>query len=446
MFTSAFDIYRIGPGPSSAHTVAPMRAARRFVHGLEADGLFFQTRRVHVDLYGSVACTGRDHGTDRAILAGLCADAPDSVDCATLDALAARIRADGSLQLGRHARIAFDVGSDLVFHVDKAFAYHSNAIRFTARNAHGEALITKLYFSTGDGDIVADGDPPGAGGGVRVPYPFATVAELLALGQKHGKKIADVMRTNELALRSPGEVHAGLVRIGAATRASIERGLASEGTLPGSLGLPRRAAAQAESLAAVDTSGPAWAAVLATAVAEENAAGGRVVAAPSNGSAGPVAALLEQWRSTRPLDDENGSVNFLLAAAAVFHLLRHCGIKHAGCQGEVGVAAAMAAAGLATVLGASNAQALFAAERALEPHLNLTCDPVGGLVQQPCIERNARAASLAVEAARLALKQPDPPRLMLDPLLRSMVESARVMAGRYKQSSLGGVALNVVDC
>jgi L-serine dehydratase len=445
MYTSAFDIYRIGPGPSSAHTVAPMRAARRFVHALEADGHLLHADRVHVDLYGAVACAGRDQSTDRAIVAGLCGERPDAVDRMRLDSLFERVGTERALALAGRTAIAFDVERDVVFHVDKSFDYHSNAIRFGALDANGETLTTRLYFSTGDGDIVADSDAS-AGASVRVPFPFATAAELLAAAQKLGKKIPDVMRTNELALRSPAEVHSGLVRVAAAMRASIERGLIANGTLPGHLALPRRAATQAKSLAAGDPSASAWVAVYATAVAEENAAGGRIAAAPSNGAAGPVAAVLQQWRAMRPLDDDTGSVNLLLTAAAICHLLRRSGIKHAGCQGEVGVAAAMAAAGLACALGASSAQTLFAAERALEPHLNLTCDPVSGLVQQPCIERNARAAAIAVDAARLALKQPDPPRLALDPLLRSMVESARAMAGRYKHSSLGGVALNVSDC
>jgi len=445
MFTSAFDIYRIGPGPSSAQTVAPMRAARRFVHALEADGHFLQTKRVEIGLYGSIACAGRDQHTDLAILAGLCGEAPERADRATLNALVERIRTERGLALGGRRTIAFDVDRDVVFHVDKAFEHHSNAVRFTALDAQHETLATRTYFSTGNGDIVADGDPSDAAV-VRVPYPFASAAGLLAVSRKLGKKIADVMRTNELALRSPTEVHSGLVNVAAAMRASVERGLATNGTLPGHFARPRRAATQAKSLAANDTTGSAWAAVFATAVAEENAGGGRVAAAPSNGAAGPVAGVLQHWRATRPLDEVNGSVNFLLTAAAVCNLLRRCGVRHAGCQGEVGVAAAMAAAGLACVLGASNAQTLFAAERALEPHLNLTCDPTSGLIQQPCIDRNARAAAIAVDAARLALKEPDPMRLALDPLLRSMVESARAMAGRYKLSSLGGVALNVIDC
>jgi L-serine dehydratase len=446
MFVSAFDLFRIGLGPSSAHTVGPMRAARRFVHELEADGQFFQTRHVHVDLYGSVACTGRDQGTDRAILSGLCGDAPEAIDPVTLAARAARIHAERHLALAGTSRIPFDPGTDIVFHVDKAFAFHSNALRFTARNARGETLVTRLYFSTGDGQVVADSEAANPRPAPRVPYPFSTAAELLAQGNAHGKKAAEMMRTNEVALRSPDEVRAGLLHIGAAMRAAVARGLATDGMLPGGRNRPRRAAAQAAALAGTDPSLPAWAAVFATAVAEENAAGGRVVSAPSHGSAGPVAAALYQWRATMPLAGDDGTVTFLLAAAAAGHLLRACGIKHAGCQGEVGVACAMAAAGLAAVSNASNSQVLFAVERGLEPFMGMTCDPVGGLVQDPCIGRNASAAAHAVQAARLALRQPDPARISLDTVIRSMVETGRAMASRYKESSLGGLAVNVVDC
>ena len=446
MFVSAFDLYRIGLGPSSAHTTGPMRAARRFVHALEADGVFFQARRIHVDLYGSVACTGRDHGTDRAIIGGLCGDAPDAVDARALAARSARIRAEGQLPLNGTERIPFDPATDIVFHVDKTFAHHSNAMRFTARNARGEALATRLYFSTGDGDIVTDGETPGVRSSVRVPYTFATAEELLALGNSHGKKIAEMARTNELALRSPGEVRAGLLHFAASMRSAVERGLTTDDMLPGGQGRPRRAATQAAAISGTDPGLPAWAAVYATAVAEENAAGGRVVAAPSNGSAGPVAAVLHQWRSTNALAGDDGSVTFLLAAAAVGQLLRSNGLKHAGCQGEVGVASAMAAAGLAAVNSASNRQMLYAAERALEPFMGLACDPLGGLVQDPCIARNAAAAARAVESARMALRLPDPPGSGLDVAVRAMAEKGRAMASRYKESSLGGLAVNVVDC
>jgi len=446
MFVSAFDLYRIGLGPSSSHTTGPMRAARRFVHTLEADGIFYQTRRVFIDLYGSVACAGRDHGADRAIMAGLCGEAPDAVDPRTLAGRSARIRAEGQLPLNGTESIPFDPATDIVFHVDKAFAHHSNAMRFTARNARGETLATRLYFSTGDGEIVVDGEAPGAHSFVRVPYVFASANELLALGQDHGKKIAEMTRTNELALRSPGEVRAGMLHFAATMRNAVERGLATDDRLPGGQGRPRRAATQAVAISGTDPALAAWAAVFATAVAEENAAGGRVVAAPSNGSAGPVAAVLHQWRSTHPLAGDDGSVTFLLAAAAVGQLLRTNGLKHAGCQGEIGVASAMAAAGLAAVNSASNRQLLYAAERALEPFVGLTCDPIGGLVQDPCIARNAAAAAHAVDSARLALRLPDPPRLGLDTAVRTMAEKGLAMASRYKESSLGGLAVNVVDC
>lgn len=444
MFVSAFDLFRIGLGPSSAHTTGPMRAARRFIHTLEADGIFYQARRIRIDLYGSIACNGRDQGTDRAILAGLCGDAPDAVDARTLGARTARITAEGQLPLNGTERIPFDPAMDMVFHIDKAYAQQSNAMRFTACNARGETLATHLYFSVGDGEIVADGEAPGPRSAIRVPYTFATADDLLAQGVAHGKKIAEMARTNEQALRSPGEVRAGLLHFAATMRNAVERGLATEDALPG--GRARRAASQAAAIAGTDPGLAAWAAVFATAVAEENASGGRVVAAPSNGSAGPVAAVLHQWRSTHPLAGDDGSVTFLLAAAAVGQLLRTNGLKQTGCQGEIGVASAMAAAGLAAANSASNRQLLYAAERALEPFIGLGCDPVAGLVQDPCIARNAAAAAHAVESARSALRLPDPPRIGLDVAVRTMTEKGQTMTSRYKESSLGGLAVNVVDC
>jgi L-serine dehydratase len=279
---------------------------------------------------------------------------------------------------------------------------------------------------------------------VHVPLAFATATELLALGQAKGKRIAELMRINELALRSPGEVHSGLLGLAEVMRACVERGLATRGVLPVADRL-RRAGANAAALNG-NSEPSQWAAAYATAVAEENAAGGSVVAAPSNGSAGPVAAVLYHWKKSTPMAGDDGTVVFLLAAAAVGHLARTGGLRHCGCQGEVGVAAAMAAAGLAAVNNASNSQLLFAAERALDPYKGLTCDPVGGLVQDPCIERNASAAAHAIRAARLGLRQPEPAQVAFDALVRSMVESGRQMAGRYKESSLGGLAVSVVDC
>ncbi len=426
------------------HTVGPMRAAQRFVHDLEADGLLPQTRSLRVDLYGSVACTGRELGTDRAIVGGLCGALPETVKASELTGLAARADVEQALTLAGRHRIAFDPAADIHFHVDKAFDFHSNAIRISARDGAGKALAAKMYFSIGDGQVIVDGEAPGARGAVRVPLTFTTAAELIALGQAKGKRIAELMRINELALRSPGEVQAGMLGMAAAMRASVERGLAANGVLPAGDRL-RRAGATAAALTA--SSDPTlWVAAYACAVAEENAAGGSVVAAPSNGSAGPVAAVLYHWRTSTPMAGDEGTVVFLLAAAAVGHLARCGGLRHAGCQGEVGVAAAMAAAGLAAVNNASNSQLLFAAERALDPYKGLTCDPVGGLVQDPCIERNASAAAHAVRAARLGLRQPEPAQVAFDTLVRSMVESGRQMTGRYKELSLGGLAVNIVDC
>ena len=444
MFASAFDLYRIGLGPSSTHTVGPMRAAQRFVHELEADGLLFHTRAVRVDLFGSVACTGRELGTDRAVLTGLCGEAPETVEPAALPACAARVSAEHVLALAGRHRIAFDPAKDIHFRVDKAFDSHSNAIRITARNGDGNPLVTKMYFSVGDGQIVAEGEAPGARSALRAPFSFATAGELMALGQAKGKRIAELMRINELALRSPGEVQAGMLKVATVMRDSIERGLTANGVLPGG-GMLRRAGANASALAG-NHDPAAWAAVYATAVAEENAAGGRVVAAPSNGSAGPVAAVLHYWRTTTPMAGDDGTAVFLLAAAAIGQLARSSGLRHSGCQGEVGVAAAMAAAGMAAVNNASNSQLLFAAERALDSCKGLTCDPVGGLVQDPCIGRNASAAANAIRAAQLGLRQPEPAQVAFDPLVRSMVESGRQMASRYKEFSLGGIAVSVVDC
>jgi L-serine dehydratase len=369
----------------------------------------------------------------------------DAVDPLALAARAARIRNEGQLALKGVSVIAFDTASDIVFHVDKALAHHGNALRFSARNGRDEALATRLYVSTGDGEVVVEGETPSARSVLRVPYPFATAAELLAHGQAHGKKIADMARINEQALRSPGEVRTGLLLFAATMRNAVERGLATDDVLPGGRGRTRRAATQAAAISGTDPSLPAWAAVYATAVAEENAAGGRVVSAPSNGSAGPVAAVLHQWRATAPFAGEEGSVTFLLAAAAVGQLLRAGGVTQVGCQGEIGVASAMAAAGLAAVSSGTNRQVLHAAERALEPFVGLACDPDGGLVQDPCIARNAAAAAHAVAAAHLALRQPNPP-VALDAAIRTMREKGREMSARYKERSLGGLAVNVVDC
>lgn len=437
MYLSAFDLFRIGPGPSSCSTVGPQRAALRFAHELAADGLVPATAHVEVETYGGLAFTGREQATDRAILAGLSGEAPERCDATVLAVCTARVEVEGGLLLGGRHRVEHVPSRDLRFKVNHSIAVDGNAVRFIARDANGAVVASRVYLSTGNGAITAEGEAAG-GHRPRIPYIFESAEELLRLGRGHGKKVADIARANECALRSPAEVKSGLLRIALAMHASLERGLATDGILPG--GAMRRASAQRGAQT------PArQCATYATAVAEENAAGGRVVSAPSNGSAGPVAALLQAWRDSGPLHAESGTLDFLLAGAAIGHLLRASGVERAGCQGEVGVACAMAAAGFAAVLNGSNTQIVYAAERALEPHLGLACDPSGGRVQEPCIERNAAAGARAYDAAMAAVRTPDP-RNSLDRLANSMVESSRAMSARYKVASIGGVAVNIAEC
>jgi L-serine dehydratase len=435
--------YRIGPGPSSSQTVGPLEAARRFVHELAADGLVARTARVRVELYGGLACTGRDLGAQRAVVAGLAGIPTASCDASLLARCTADADNDRSIALAGRHRIDFHPARDVVFRIDQSLDQDGNALSFTACDTAGSPLAARVYYSRGDGLVYAADDGPARRGPARVPYPFENARELAECGATHRKRIADIALANECVVHSPGEVRATLLRVADAMRASIERGLATDGTLPG--GRVRRAPAHADALRATSASAAQWCAVFATSVAEENAAGGRVVAAPSNGSAGPVAALLTHYRETKPIDPEARSVDFLLTAAAIGALLRASGLVQSGCQSEVGVAAAMAAAGYAAVLGGSNDHVLLAAELALEPHIGLACDPEGARIQQPCIERNAAAAGRAVIAAQNALKQPSP-RLALDALVRTMVARGAEMAGRYKQASLGGISVNVADC
>ncbi|HVE48159.1 MAG TPA: L-serine ammonia-lyase [Casimicrobiaceae bacterium] len=443
MYLNIAAAYRIGPGPSSSQTVGPLEAARRFAHELAADGLVTRTSRVRVDLFGGLACTGRDLGAQRAVVAGLAGIPTASCDSALLARCSADADSDRAIALAGRHRIAFHPSRDVVFRVDQALAYDGNALAFTAFDGEGHGIASRLYLSPGDGIVVAQGEAAGRRGPARVPYPFTSAHELLETAREYKKRIADVALANECVVQSPGEVRTTLLRVADTMRSSIERGLATDGTLPG--GRIRRAPAHADALRATQASASQWCAVFATAVAEENAAGGRVVASPSNGAAGPVAALLTHYRETKPLNLEAQTMEFLLAAAAIGGVLRASGLVQAGCQSEVGVAAAMAAAGYTAVLGGTNAHVLMAAELALEPHLGLACDPEGARIQQPCIERNAAAAGRAVTAAQNVMRQPAP-RNSLDALVRTMVERGKQMAGRHKQASLGGIAVNVADC
>lgn len=443
MYLNVAAAYRIGPGPSSSQTVGPLEAARRFVHELAADGLVGRTKRVRVELFGALACTGRELGAQRAVVAGLAGIPTASCDAALLARCTADADTDGSIALAGRHRIDFHPARDIVFRVDQALVYDGNALGFSALDAAGGTLASQVYLSAGDGLVIAQDEAPGRRGPARVPYPFSTADSLLEAGREHGKRIADLALANECVVQSPGEVRTTLLRVADTMRASIERGLAADGALPG--GRVRRAPAHADALRAANATAAQWCAVFATAVAEENASGGRVVAAPSNGAAGPVAALLTHFRESKPLAIEDRTVEFLLSAAAVAGVLRADGLVQCGCQSAVGLAAAMAAAGYTAVQGGSNGQVLLAAELALEPHLGLTCDPEGARIQQPCIERNAAAAGRALTASQNALRQ-HAPRNSLDALARSMVDRGRQMAGRYKQASLGGIAINVADC
>jgi L-serine dehydratase len=459
MFVSAFDLFKIGLGPSSSHTVGPMRAAGRFVRELADSGKMEATVRVIVDLYGSLALTGRGHCTDRAILLGLSGEAPDRIDPDQVEPKMQRIREQQMVSLdGRHP-ILFHEEDDLRFRVDKTLSFHSNGMRFIAADAAGAAILRKVYFSVGGGFVVDEDEIDQlveAPAKLRVPYPFTSARELLQHGETAHKRIPDMMRINELALRSPDQVRSGLLERWAIMNASIDRGMSRGGILPGGLDVRRRAKSLGDALrdkrsksAGSPTEAIDWVSAYAIAVNEENAAGGRVVTAPTNGAAGVIPAVIRYYREFYEEANEDGIVSFLLTAAAVGGLCkRNASLSGAevGCQGEVGVACSMAAAGLAAVLGGSNAQIENAAEIGIEHHLGMSCDPVAGLVQIPCIERNAMGAVKAINAASLALRGDGTHRVSLDTVIKTMYETGRDMMTKYKETSLGGLAVNVVDC
>ncbi|MFO1304902.1 MAG: L-serine ammonia-lyase [Burkholderiales bacterium] len=442
MYVSAFELFRIGPGPSSTYTIGPHRAALRFAHDLAADGLLPMVHRVEAELYGGLAFNGRDHAAGQAIVAGLGGVIPERCDGDTLRECHARAESESTVMLDGRRRVRFDPSRDLRWVVNHSLAHDGNAVRFLARDLRGDVLASRLYFSIGGGMVLAEDDaanPPSP----RVPYPFKSAQQLAELCRAHGKRISDLVRANECTLYSPAEVRTALSAIAQTMRSSVERGINADGKLPG--GRRRTASAWNDAARATSAMPEQVCSVYATAVGEECAVGGKVVAAPSAGAAGPVAALLQLWRDSAQLAREEGIADFLLAGAAVGGLLRSAGLRQAGCQGEIGVAAAMAAAGFAAVHNASNAQILYAAERALEPHRGLDCDLVSGRVEDPCIERGAMAAARAYSAAVSAVRHPNP-RVGLDVLAQALKESARAMTGRYKESSIGGVAVNIVEC
>jgi len=455
MNVSVFDLFKLGVGPSSSHTMGPMTAACRFLERLAAD--VARTARVQTTLYASLALTGRGHATDRAVILGLAGFEPRSLDPDAADAVVEAARA-GRLPLAGTHEIAFDEARDLVWEGRTRLPQHPNALKFTAFDAEGRTLAERTYFSIGGGfvrdeDEISQNTPPARA--LPTPYPFDSGAELLEQAQNAGLSIGELMMANERALRSDAEIEAGLDALVTAMYACIDRGMRTPGVLPGGLKVTRRAHGiwrsliedadkrMADPLAALD-----WVNLWALAVNEENAAGGRVVTAPTNGAAGLLPAVLryyDRFHQGTPA----GRRNFLLTAAAIGALYkRNASISGAevGCQGEVGVACSMAAAGLAAALGASNAQIENAAEIAMEHNLGLTCDPIGGLVQIPCIERNAMGAVKAIDAARLAMLGDGQHSVSLDKVIATMKRTGEDMSSIYKETSLGGLAVNLVEC
>jgi L-serine dehydratase len=468
--TSLFDLYKIGVGPSSSHTMGPMRAAFRFVHGLEARGVIDGVRRVEAELFGSLALTGLGHATDRAILLGLSGNEPATIDPAAIEATVARIRAAKELDLALAHRIAFEESRDLLFHRDAMFppgakTQHPNGLRLTAYDAAGAVLDVRTYFSIGGGFITEDGvDAAAEKPSASVPFPFHTAAELLTMAQANELSISQLMLENECALVSPDAnrapvdvVREGIDRIWQTMRDCITRGIATEGILPGGLNVRRRAHRLAEKLHEKDANGLRsdplapldWVTVYAMAVNEENAAGGRVVTAPTNGAAGVVPAVARYYERFAPESDHEGMIRFFLTSAAIGILYKeNASISGAevGCQGEVGVACSMAAGGLTAALNGTNGQVEHAAEIAMEHNLGMTCDPIGGLVQIPCIERNAMGAVKAVHASRIALNELEEHKVSLDQVIRTMYLTGLDMQSRYKETSLAGLALNIIEC
>jgi L-serine dehydratase len=463
MAVSVFDLFKIGIGPSSSHTVGPMRAARMFVARLAHEGLLARTARVKSDLYGSLGATGKGHGSDKAVLLGLAGHEPDTVDIEKVPGELAAMRANRQVLLGGSRAISFDEAADLVMHRRETLPFHANGMRFTAFDAVGAEIENRVYYSVGGGFVVSD--EVAADGSKQktiapdttvLPYPFHSGDDLLRLTAEHGISIAELMRRSERHWRTDGEVHAGLMKIWKVMQDCVVRGCRTEGILPGGFKVKRRAAqlyrdltvnpeaAMRDPLIVMD-----WVNLYALAVNEENAAGGRVVTAPTNGAAGIVPAVLHYYTRFVPGANDVGVVDFMLTAAAIGILYKeNASISGAevGCQGEVGVACSMAAAGLAAVMGGTPEQVENAAEIGMEHHLGLTCDPVGGLVQIPCIERNAIASVKAINAARMALRGDGTHHVSLDKVIKTMRETGADMQTKYKETARGGLAVNIVEC
>ncbi len=456
-FVSIFDVFSIGIGPSSSHTVGPMRAARRFLIGLKEKEFFEDIASIKVELYGSLAMTGKGHATDLAILLGLEGETPEGVDPSSISHRVARVQSEKTLHLFGRRKITFNPEEDIVFLRGKFLPFHSNAMRMRAYNTRGKQLDSQLYYSVGGGFIVdheeaMQGKTPKQAE-ASVPYPFKTAEELLHLAKRHQKSIWQIVLENEKQFRSEEQIRSGIFRIWRVMQESVERGLSLEGELPGGLKVQRRAAALYRELLASEsqilddpTLVMEWVGVYALAVNEENAAGSRVVTAPTNGSAGVIPAVLHYAQKFLPSFSDDALIIFFLTASAVALLYKEGASLSAaemGCQGEIGVSSSMAAAGLAALLGGSTEQIENAAEIAMEHHLGMTCDPVAGLVQIPCIERNIMGAMKAITAARLSLRGNGEHCVSLDAVIRAMRETGENMMSIYKETSEGGLALQV---
>ena len=458
MAISVFDLFKIGIGPSSSHTVGPMRAAGMFVEGLSNDGLTKQLARIRVELFGSLGATGKGHGTDKALILGLSGELPEQVDTSAIPACLERVQQSGQLHLPGDVMIGFDAQQDLVFHKRKVLPYHPNGMTFFAFDSAGQLLQERSYYSVGGGFVVNEA----AAGADRIvedqtplPLHFTTGAGLLAQCEEHGLSISQVMMQNERVWRSDEEIQSGLLNIWSVMQACVTCGCHTEGVLPGGLKVKRRAArlhrqlTSEQELHKVPLGTMDWVNLYALAVNEENAAGGRVVTAPTNGAAGIIPAVMHYYWNFCPGHNNEGIVRFLLTAGAIGILYKeNASISGAevGCQGEVGSACSMAAGALTEVAGGTPEQVENAAEIAMEHNLGLTCDPVGGLVQVPCIERNAMGAVKAINASRMALRGDGTHFVSLDKVIKTMRDTGADMKTKYKETSRGGLAVNVIEC
>ena len=458
MAISVFDLFKIGIGPSSSHTVGPMRAANQFLARLEKEAVFDQVVKVQTELFGSLGATGKGHGSDTAVLLGLEGYEPESVDPLAVNDILLRIRKDNQLHLNSKRLIDFLESEDLIMHKRKALPFHPNGMRIYAFNQQGEIICQRDYYSVGGGFVV-DEDAVGADrikeDDTQLPYPYHSADELLSLCNQHDMRICDLMMENEKSWREEVQVKSELLKIWRTMKECVSAGIQAEGILPGGMKVKRRAKRLHQLLIADKSETPDplsamdWVNLYALAVNEENAAGGRVVTAPTNGAAGIVPAVLHYYANYYRSASDDNIVRFLLTAGAIGSLYKmNASISGAevGCQGEVGSACSMAAGGLAEVLGGSVEQIENAAEIAMEHNLGLTCDPVGGLVQVPCIERNAIASTKAINAARMAMRGDGTHFVSLDKVIKTMRETGADMKTKYKETARGGLAVNVIEC